>query len=190
MGDTSTAPSGVHDNTEPARPDQTEIRYLTPGLCTIHLGIHGALCATVRDDRTYAGVYAAYAFPVAHSDRYISLLQSAEEGKDFEIGMIRDLKEFPPEQADLVRQALDRRYFIHTITRVHEIGWEHGLVAFDVETDKGRVRFLLRWKNDRAVDYGRRGKVLIDVDENRYVIPDLDELPPGERSDFTRVIYW
>ncbi|HOF17365.1 MAG TPA: DUF1854 domain-containing protein [Phycisphaerae bacterium] len=171
-------------------PDPTRVRYLTPDSCRIHLGTHGALHVTVRDERIYGGVYAAYAFPVAYGDQFISLLHSAGEGKDVEIGLIRNLSDFPPQQADLVRQALARRYFIHTITRIHEIGWKYGFVSLDVETDKGRVQFMMRWKSDRAVDYGRRGKVLIDVDENRYLIPNLDALSPGERADFTRIIYW
>ena len=164
-------------------------RYLTPDNCSIYLGIHGALHVTVDGDQVYGGIYAAYVFPVIYSDRYISLLHSAG-GEDAEIGIIRHLADFPADQVDLVRQALGRRYFVHTITRIRQIAWEHGMVAFDVETDKGAVRFLVRWKNDRAVDYGRRGKVLIDVNENRYVIPDLDQLPPRERDDFTRFIYW
>ncbi len=180
------------DNEEKARngPNQTRIRFLAPATCRIHVGKHGALHVTIPDDQTYGGVYAAYAFPVTYSDQYISLIQSNPDGQDVEVGMIRDLKEFLWDQADLVRQALARRYFIHTITRIHHVGFEHGLVAFDVETDKGRASFLLRWKGDRAVDYGRHGKVLIDVDENRYVIPDLDQLSPGEQADFTRIIYW
>jgi hypothetical protein len=152
------------------------------------VGTHGALHVTVRNERIYGGVYAAYAFPVAHPNEYISLLHTARE--DMEIGIIRNLADFPLEQAALVRQALARRYFIHTITRIHQVGWKYGLVAFDVQTDKGRAEFLMRWKHDRAADYGRHGKVLMDVSDNRYLIPDLEALSPKERSAFTRIIYW
>jgi len=48
----------------------------------------------------------------------------------------------------------------------------------------------MHWSTDRAVDYGGRGKILIDVDDNRYLIPDLDALDPKQRSDFQRYIYW
>jgi ATP-binding cassette, subfamily B, bacterial len=171
-------------------PDRTRAYYLTPDLCEIYQGIHQALYVTVKDQQTYGGVYAAYVFPVEYEDRYISLLKSTGEGDDIEIGIIRDLKDFPEEQAALVRQALARRYFIHLITQIHSIRWEHGLIAMEVETDKGRVSFLMRSKTDRAVEYGRRGKVLIDVDENRYVIPDIETLPPDDRAAFTRIIYW
>ena len=48
----------------------------------------------------------------------------------------------------------------------------------------------MRWQHDRAVDYGRRGKVLIDVDDNRYLIPDLEQLSQREFDEFRRYIYW
>ena len=172
------------------RPPRTEVRFLDPDLCTIHLGSYGALHVTVKNEWVYGGVYAVYAFPVAHKDRYISLLHRVPGSEDVEIGVIRDLNDFPPDQVSLVRHALARRYFIHIITRVLDVGWKYGFVALDVETDKGPVSFMMRWQIDRAVDYGEAGKVLIDLDENRYLIPDLRKLSPSEYSDFTRIIYW
>jgi len=169
--------------------DPTRIRFLTPDMCLIHLGNLGALHVTVKNEGIYGGVYAAYAFPVAHPRGYISLIHTSGE-KDIEIGIIRDLAEFPREAAELVRAALDRRYFVHTITHINEVAWEFGLVAFDVETDKGPVKFYMRWSQDRAVDYGRRGKVIIDLDNNRYLIPNLESLSPRERSSFQRYVYW
>jgi len=70
------------------------------------------------------------------------------------------------------------------------VGLKYGFLAFDVETDKGRVNFMMKWQGDRAVDYGQGGKVLIDVNGNRYLIHDVSKLSPAERADFTRYIYW
>jgi ATP-binding cassette, subfamily B, bacterial len=170
--------------------NQTQIRYLTPDMCTIYVGTHKALHLTIKDEWTYGGIHAAYAFPVAHHNQFISLLQSVGDGKELEIGIIRDLDEFPAEQAELIRLALARRYFIHRIKQIHEIGWRYNLIFLDVETDKGRCNFFMQWKSHRAVDYGKHGKVLIDVCKNRYLIPDLDELSAKERDEFTRIIYW
>jgi hypothetical protein len=191
----STEPADTNERPAPAserppRPaDETRIRYLTPDACRAYLGVHGALHVEVFGERVYGGVYAAYAFPVRHDDRYISL-HHVGEGGDVEIGMIRSLGDFPVDQGDLIRDALARRYFIHTILRIRELSWDHGLVRFHVETDKGPVEFLFRYQGDRAVDYGHRGKVLTDVSDNRYVIPDVDQLSPGERKQFLRFIYW
>ena len=168
---------------------QTEIRFLTPDMCRIHLGTHDALHVTVKNERIYGGVYAAYAFPVAHPNGYISLIHVGGD-EEIEIGVIRDLGEFPDADATLVRQALERRYFVHNVTRINHIGMKFGFVAMDVETDKGPCSFLMPWRHDRAFDYGRRGKILIDLDDNRYLIPDTDKLSARERSEFQRYIYW
>ena len=172
-----------------AKLDRTRVRFLEPQTCKIHLGNLGALHVTIQDEGIYGGIYAAHAFPVASGDKFISLLQVGET-RDVEIGIIRDLSAFPPEAAALVRAALRRRYFIHYVSRVYDIYMKWNLLHLDVETDKGRVSFLMRWSQDRAVDYGRTGKVLIDVDDNRYLIPDVEALPPSERIDFQRFIYW
>jgi hypothetical protein len=169
--------------------DPTRVRYLTPDMCHIHLGTHEALHVTVLNERIYGGVYAAYAFPVANPNRYISLIHTGGE-EEMEIGIIKDLDAFPQADADLVRAALERRYFIHVITRINHVGWKFGFIHMDVVTDKGPLVFLMPWRHDRAFDYGKQGKILIDLDENRYLIPDVDKLPTRERNDFQRYIYW
>jgi hypothetical protein len=40
------------------------------------------------------------------------------------------------------------------------------------------------------VDFGATGKMLIDTEENRWVIPRLDDLPPADRERFLRYVYW
>ena len=180
-------------NTAATEIDPTQLRFLTPDMCRIHLGTRGALHVTVMNDRIYGGVYAAYVFPVAHPDEYISLVHSTgtrKDRKEMEIGIIRNLNEFPAADAELVRQALARRYFVHTITEIRHIGWKYGFLSFDVSTDKGDITFLMQSRYDRAVNYGRQGKILLDVDDNRFLIPDMDKLPDHQRQEFQRYIYW
>jgi hypothetical protein len=195
MTEVMTKPQTMEETVEqqtaaPAPPDPTRVRYLTPETCQIHLGTYGALHVTVKDEAIYGGVFAVYAFPVGHPNEYISLVHNGGEDGEKEIGIIRDLSQFPRPQADLVRLALERRYFVHTIQRIGRIGWKYGFVSLDVETDNGKASFLMRHERNRAVDYGRRGKVLIDVSDNRYLIPDLGDLSAREHRDFTRIIYW
>jgi len=172
------------------RPPQTEVRYLTPEICKIFTGTFGTLHVTVKDENIYRGVYAAYAFPVVHASRYISLLQRMPEGEDLEVGVISNLEDFSQEEIRLVRHALAGRYLIHTITKIDQVCLRYGFLSFNVQTNKGPVDFLMKWQGDRAVDYGERGKVLIDVNGNRYLVPDVAKLTPRERNDFTRFIYW
>jgi len=53
----------------------------------------------------------------------------------------------------------------------------------DVQTDKGQVNFMMHWSNDRAVDYGRRGKIIIDVNDNRYLIPTSTNSPNANAAN-------
>jgi hypothetical protein len=183
--------AGADSPAQPPKPDvdRTTIRYLTPDICRIHLGNLGALHITVKGEGIWGGLYTAYAFPVAYPDGFISIVQTAED-QDTELGVIRDLGEFPPADAALVREALHRRYFVHTITRLISIQMKYNQLLLVVDTDKGPVEFFMRWTQDRAVDYGQKGKVLIDVNDNRYLIPDVEAMPVKERVDFTRFIYW
>lgn len=179
-----------NDNPDAGTPISTQVRFLTPELCRIHLGSHGAMHVTVKDERIYGGVYAVHAFPVRYPEGYISLIHTGGEAGEIEIGIIRDLDDFPPDDAELVREALRRRFFVHTITSIRRIGWKYGYIGMDVDTDKGSVSFMMRGRHNNAVDFGRKGKVLIDVDDNRYLIPDVEQLPSRQRHEFRRYIYW
>jgi hypothetical protein len=104
--------------------------------------------------------------------------------------LIRDLSEWPEEAQQFVRESLLRRYFVHVIQRIHSIKQFSGFLAFDVETDLGPRTFILRYTGSAATDYGKAGRILVDVEANRYVLPDLNDLPPSERQLFERYIYW
>jgi len=172
----------------------TSTRYLTPEDAIIHLGNRGALHVTMKrgELRIYGGVYAVYLFPVRHNGKFISLRHTVpgEKNEDVEIGIILDLAQWPAEAQALIQDALKRHYFIHEIQRIHHVGMKFGFIEMDVETDKGHRVFLMHWRGDQAVDYGRKGKIILDVDQNRYLIPDINNLDPHERSEFERYIYW
>jgi len=170
----------------------TSTRYLTPADAIIHLGNRGALHVTVKNDRIYGGVYAVYLFPVRQTGKFISLRHTVpgEKNEDVEIGIISDLGQWPDDAQALVQDALKRHYFIHEIKKIFHVGLKFGFIEMDVETDKGRRVFLMHWRGDQAVDYGRKGKIILDVDQNRYLIPDINTLDPHERSEFERYIYW
>jgi hypothetical protein len=48
----------------------------------------------------------------------------------------------------------------------------------------------MRWTQSQAQDFGSKGKVLLDLEDNRFLVPDIDELPPRERELFQRFVYW
>ena len=165
-------------------------RWLEPDVADIHLGDYGALHITVHGEGVYKGVHAARCLPVSHPMEYVSLRYFNEEKRETEIGLIRSINSWPDEAKGLLQEALSKRYFVHTIESILSVQLFQGYLDFKVETDLGPMEFMLRWQFDRAQDYGPKGKILLDTDENRYLIPDVETLPESERRVFQRYVYW
>ena len=166
------------------------VRRLTPADTTIFEGTLSVLHCAVKGADLYRGVFAIRMFPVRHPDRFISLHYTDLNDKDREIGLIEDLRAFPADQQALVRSDLAAHYCEKLISRVYQVKYEFGLLAFEVETQTGRESFLMPWRGDRAEEYGENGRVLLDALDNRYIIPDVDQLPVTDRQRFTSFIYW
>jgi hypothetical protein len=139
---------------------------------------------------TYRGVFAVNLFPATNPDDYISLRVWNRDGGEEEIGILRRLNEWPAEVQQLVRAALDRRYYLQTITGIDELRLELGHLSFRVDTAHGPRKFTMRWSQSQVQDFGERGKVLLDLDDNRYLVPDVEALPPRQRDLFQRYVYW
>jgi ATP-binding cassette subfamily B protein len=184
--------SGTANASEEASPAKFDFapRWLTPQTANIHLGTHDALHVTVIDDRIYGGVFAVRVFPAAYPDQYISLRHEGSDGREHEIGIIARLSDWPQEVQRLVQEALDRRYFIHVIERIESIRLRFGLLIFHVVTNRGPEQFMMRWQQSQAIDHGEGGKILTDVDENRYLIANVESLPKAEQDLFRRHVYW
>jgi hypothetical protein len=171
------------------------VRFLDPGTTKIFTAAHDLLHVQIEDpdwegDRLYRGVFAVMAFPISCPDKFISLRFFEENSRDKEIGMIEDPTLFPSEVQDLIHRSLARNYFEQIISRVRSVEFTYGLLFFDVETGHGRREFQMRWRYDRTQDFGENGKVLLDVYENRFIIPDISSLPKADREALTRYIYW
>jgi ATP-binding cassette, subfamily B, bacterial len=165
-------------------------RWLTPENSVVHLGSLNALHVTVKNEAIYGGVFAVRCLPVRHPRKYISLRYFDKDKHEVEVGLIRDLDEWGARTQKLVDESLLKRYFVHTITAINGIELFNGYLNFNVETDLGPVEFMMRWQGDKAHNFGTSGRMLIDSDENRYLIPDLQKLGEPERRLFLRFIYW
>ncbi len=72
-------------------------------------------------DRIYGGAFAVRCRPVADPRRFISLRYTDSQGRDVEIGLVRNLDEWPADARRLIEESLSRRYFLHTIKAIHDI---------------------------------------------------------------------
>lgn len=170
---------------------KTGFRRLTPARTKIFRGAFGLLHCQVTDDPIpYRGVWAVLMFPVSHRDAYVSLRHTDASDKEQEIGIIEQLADFPPAVQELIRATLVKQYHQLEITRVLDITCNYGLLFFHVETTHGPCAFMMPWRQDRAEDCGHHGKILLDSLDNRYIIPDVQALPPADRRKFLSFIYW
>jgi ATP-binding cassette subfamily B protein len=165
-------------------------RWLEPGIANIHLGSHNSLHVTVRNERIYQGVFALRCMPVRHPEKYLSLRWINQENREQEVGLIRDVAQWPAEAQTLLREAMQRRYLVQVIHDIESIRRQHGFIFFEATTDHGPAEFVIRWAYESASDFGTGGKILLDVDENRYVVPEVAALPEAARKLFERYIYW
>ncbi len=135
-------------------------------------------------------VFAIRLFPAHHPEAYLSLRTWNEHGDHLEVGLIRNLSEWPVEMQTMVRNSLEKRYHFRRIARIHSIKLAHGFLECDVETQLGRESFLMRWTQSSVQEFGNLGKIITDTEENQYVIDDISLLRKSDQIEFQRYIYW
>jgi len=170
--------------------DANVIRWLDPTRQAFAIGPHGRI--ELRDDGRLeaAGVFVVATFPATHPEEYLSVRGWNDAGDEVELGMLRRLADWPEPSRDVVCTGLARRSLVRRIDRVHAARLAHGYLDLDVETDVGRQPVTIRWTASQAVDYGAEGKMLIDTEENRWVVPRVDALPKADRERFLQYVYW
>jgi ATP-binding cassette, subfamily B, bacterial len=128
--------------------------------------------------------------PASQPDDFISLRTWDRDGQERELGILRNLNAWSDRSQSLVREALGRRYFLRRITGIDEIKLECGYLLFAVRTEQGPARFMMRWTQSQVQDFGARGKVLLDLEDNRFLVSDVELLGPRERELMQRYVYW
>jgi ABC-type multidrug transport system ATPase subunit len=164
--------------------------WLDPATTAVRMGPHDAIEVETADQTVCRGVFATLCFPASAPQEFISLHSCDEDGKEREIGIIRDLAEWSQDAQNAIRFALAKRYFQRLILGIDQIKLHQGYLDFAVRTEHGPARFTMRWTQSQVQDFGPRGKVLLDLEDNRFLIPDIDALAPAQRELLQRFIYW
>ncbi len=129
------------------------------------------------DDTVYDGVRAVRAFPLSHAAPYVSFIN--DKGK--EVCLLTHLDALDDASREAVQDALDLNYFVPRITAVHSISESWGVSHWDVDTDCGRARFeIVDREKIRRLPGG--GLVIVDADENRFMVEDLSALDPRSQN--------
>lgn len=178
------------ETSDPDGPLESALVWLEPGEHRFLIGEHGRIELWQGDRRLAAGVFVVPTFPATLPEEYLSVRCWDDDGEEREQGIVRRVADWPAEDRGIVGQAMARRTLVRTIRRILDVRLAHGYLDFDVETDAGRGSFTARWTQSQAIDFGPNGKLLIDAEDNRWVVPWLDELPQADRERFERYVYW
>ena len=159
---------------------EPDFEILDPRTLRLFRDGSGWLRMTIEGDRTYLGVNVVRAFPHSDPDHYIGILDARDADKV--IGLVENPEDLNADSLRLARDALAGHYFIPTILRLESMKEEYGAVYFDVETDRGRRKFVAKGVRD-AIEELPNGEMLVpDVDGNRYRIRDWESLDPKSRA--------
>jgi ATP-binding cassette subfamily B protein len=166
------------------------LRWLQPKNTDFRYSAHQQLECWNDEECLGKSVFAVRTFPASHPNEFISVRGIDAEGEEIEIGMIRDLADWPESDQEKIRLSLDRRYLLREITFIYSINLQFGYLDFDVETRAGRTQFSMRWTQSQATDFGESGKLLIDTEENRYLVRDVSQMNAAQAELFLQYIYW
>ena len=158
-----------------------ELRWLTPESARIYSGNRGVLCVE-HEGKHVRGVIAVRAFPSRFEEEFISLQIQDDQNGLAEVGMVRRLCDWPEASREAVRSALRKRYLLRVIHSVQSLITERGHFRCQGVSDSGPVDFLFPSNGNSMRSFGWKGCLLVDVNDNYYVIPDLELVPPAERS--------
>ncbi len=114
-------------------------------------------------------------FPFKHEEEYIVIRQEnySIHDKESEIGILRAVNELPENQANLVREELEKRYFIPDIISVSDVKEEFGSATWKTTTTAGEREFTMTDLGTNVRGLGNNRVMLVDVYGNRYYIPDI-----------------
>jgi len=141
----------------------------------------GHLVFITSDGQRHANVTPAPLFPISAPDTWISL--RASDGS--ELVCIEDPRELPAEVWNLLKDELARREFVPEIRRIVRVSGNSEPCEWQVETDRGPTRFVLKSEEDvRRI--GDQQILILDAHGTRYHITDLSAVDVKSR----RIVEW
>jgi len=125
----------------------------------------------IEDEREYQIERVVRAFPITMPWNYIVF----KDITDKEVGILKSVNELDGDSAQILKEELEKVYFIPRITKIHDIKDEFGVLVWRTETNKGPRTFEVVSRRD--VKKISRNRILVkDGDGNLYDIPNIKKL--------------
>ncbi|HEX5363003.1 MAG TPA: DUF1854 domain-containing protein [Gallionella sp.] len=144
---------------------------------------YGRLVLATADGAVHVGVVAVRAFPIAAPDQGISLL----DAEGHELAWIEHLSKLSEETRALLEQELASREFMPEIRRIKEVSSFATPSTWQVETDRGDTRFVLKGEEDiRRLSHTTL--LIADSHGIQFLIGDLAALDRASRKLLDRFL--
>ncbi|MBQ6542746.1 MAG: DUF1854 domain-containing protein [Clostridia bacterium] len=173
----------MSDSIQTISPETLKSEYVSPENCEFFALAHGFLGARI-DGKEYKRVILSRALPLTEPDKYICICDVEKN----ELGIINDTSVFPEEQRKLIAQELSKRYFCPVITEIKSVKEKFGNFYFDVMIGDYKKNFTVK-NLTKNIRYHGEGFDVIDVDGNRYRIPDFKAISPKSRRNLEPYLY-
>ena len=139
----------------------------------------GGFLSLENDGKYYDRVKVVMLFPFSDANKYISVRE--HDNGNREIGIIEDLEKMSEETQKLIEHQLNLCYFTPVISKIFKIKDKYGYAYFHVMTDKGECKFAINMGSNAVTKLSDTRLIIMDVDENRFEIRDVDQLSQKER---------
>lgn len=145
---------------------------------------HGRLVATLLDGSVHEGVTPVRAFPIAAPAEGLSLIGS----DGHELLWIARLDQVPQPARQLIEDELDVREFVPTIEKIVAVSSFSTPSTWDVETDRGPARLVLKAEEDIRRLGGRTHLLIAGGDGVQFRVRDTTALDRHSRRLLERFL--
>lgn len=149
----------------------------------LHRDAFGRLHYADESGQTAVGASVTRCFPYSDPERWIAI----SDAKGNELACLESLDEAPEAARRLLEEELAQREFTPVIRRVYSTSGVTEPCEWDVETDRGRTKLVLKSEDDiRRI--AAHGALIRDAVGIRYLIPDSRLLDSSSRQIVERYL--
>jgi hypothetical protein len=149
----------------------------------LHVDRWGRLVYIDEAGAEYPDVVPVRAYPITDPGQWVVICDA--EGR--ELRCIEDPTTLPAAVRTTLEDELARREFVPQIRRVIQVSSYLEPAEWDVETDRGRTRFVLKTEDD-VRRLGPYSALLLDSQGIRYLVPDTRNLDAYGRRAVDRYL--
>lgn len=150
----------------------------------LHRDPHGHWVCRAPDGSSHTGVQAVRAFPLNAPDEAISLV--GHDGT--ELVFIPLLTELPAERQRALREALTEREMVPVIERIVSVSTFATPSTWEVQTDRGPTRLVLKVEEDIRRLPGQRRLLITSSHGLVFEVPDRTRLDRASRRLLERFL--